>query len=368
MKKAVIFWISLILVAGPASAVKYSTVIYDDGLNEHFAIEGWINSQNQKQTGADLKYNISLIRPGLNYTEIHSFKISLADNDDILASQDAGGFKINSTEHKTGFVTIAADRPPDRVNQVIFEINHTGTLRDGGKLNTYAEGRVDYTITDEYPQILSFETESESVERGRNITIEADTENIRSLKLQGRNMTENGNGRFKTELKVPEDLSAGNNHLNYTLKTENGLEFEENLNITIENQAPELNVSYPAEIARGSDMEIKLGAQDDLKINRSYVSFQGRNYSAVKGAAIVPEDVLKPGEHSFAAVATDNEGGETRRTHSFEVLKASENGETQRKEKSSHKGNASERSDKKQAKSFPEVIIDPIISFLKGIL
>lgn len=369
MKKVVAITLFLLILISSATAAKqYSTVIYDDDLNEHFTIEGWLNSQDQEKINVAVSYNLNLTHHNLNSTRIDQLEISLTDGRETIAAEKAEDLNIQSNQTKSGFLEINSDKRPDRVIEVSFKINHTSTAQNGEKRSLYSEGRINHKINSQYPEILAFYTNETEVHRGQNISVRARASEIQGLKIQGKNMTEVSNNTFESEVKVPRKINEGPSDLKYELVTENGNKFTENISISVKNKAPRLNTTHPSEVESGQDLEINLETRDDHEVNQTHVVFQDQNHSLENGQVSLPTSSLEKGLYNFTAVALDKEGGKTRKQYQFKVLEKAEEENTDNKETDPDDTEIEEKEDKEPADSFPEILVNPLMDFLKNLL
>ncbi len=375
----IVFPLLIALLVTGVAGVDYSTNLHDEDLNRHFDIEGWIISYSDEKVDVALKYNLSLSHRYYNKSHISSFSVILADGEEGLIGkkleQDTG---MDSGGWVSGFGFLNSEIPPDRINRLRFLVNHTGTTTYGEKAEKRVSGRLKYSINSLDPAITSFRTNASKAERGEKLQVFAETEGIDNLTIEGRNMTANTE-EFEGTVKVPEDAAEGRNLIGYELEDSRGNLYKEEINVTVENPPPEINLSYSQEVRKGQEAEIRVEVTDDLGINYTHVRFQGDTRQVEKGKVVLPTSKLYRGSYSFTVEAEDFDGRLTSLTRNFSIVGDSSGNHPTDSEETEGDGSEQSTGEKSEThksengtstgtKSFPGVLTDPIIDFFRSLL
>jgi hypothetical protein len=385
-KAALIFLVSLFI--STVSAVNYEASLIGDELEHNFDISGWAESENPDRTKIGLKYDLKFVNEKYNHTEVNYFTVRMIDGSHVVAAKNLSVSKLGS---KSGLTTVSSENSPDRITAIEFISNHTKYKESRSSTNTFSSARAEYEPTKRHPEINKLETSTSVTYRDQKVKIKAYTEEIQNLSVNGKQMRERDE-YFSTKLSIPVDVDAGENVLEYGFRSGSGSKFTKNFSITVNNRAPEINLTVDREVPKGDKISVKADISDDWKIVNQSLRFRNELFKLKSGKTEIPTTYLYAGNYTLEMRAVDSDGAYTTETRSIKVYTNTTSGKDQ-KQNSTSKNNSkadnssadgktkTEKSSKdseneqeskitgedeeKNSSGFRSQIIEPVITFFK---
>ncbi|MDY6777805.1 MAG: Ig-like domain-containing protein, partial [Candidatus Nanohaloarchaea archaeon] len=174
------------------------------------------------------------------------------------------------------------------------------------------------------PQELSNVTTNVSAAyRGDRIFIQgrlssAQQVNVSGTVMQVRNRT------FQGWIQVPHKAATGKQQLRLRVLTDAGNVFHATIPLRVRNNPPQVQVSYPAKIATGDNLTVRVNATDDRNVSQLRLTFQGQTLHNRSGVFHLSTASLPKQTYSFTVSVQDSEGKSAQVQRSFEIVSRQE--------------------------------------------
>ncbi len=375
MRKILIFSAFLLILAPPAVAAEFSTVLHTSDLNEEFDLTGDITTNINENRKLDLliKYRLEFINENYNSTDVDFFEIRVESREEILESKKTGSFGLDLGGNRTGYIEIVVDKPA-LVEELTFHANHTALIRSNGeKVDRSTSSAIDYSPKIPEQEVKDIRTNSTQAHRGGKIYINGSHSNIASLNISG-HMMELDKGEIRGWIDLPEGLEEGRQKIPLDIRTGWGKRFKRDIELEIINRPPNITLDYPKKVKRGENLYIKVSAVDDVKLRSLAVNFRGKRYKDIEKLEL-PTENLDNGSYRFKSIAIDSDGAKTERNSSFRVveeLKGENTRDDENPEDSSDEKNKEDENEEEEPAGIPvirqfRITIESGIRFIIGL-